>query len=374
MEATTYLTREHRARLQIVLVAGGTLVCAATLFMSGSLARLGWTRYSDSPPLDLPGAENLRLPENLASTMRTLAQNSVAHGDMLFSLPGVYSFHQWTGLPTPTLANATHWFSLLNVKQQAEIAAVLAHDPRPVIIVERGVLDFLRQGNIPVTGPLYDFIQANFTRVFSLEEYEFWIRRGRVIAPVNRAELLESRAGSTEVPRWRLTAMVFTGGPIVAVELMQLDGTPKSVARFSAVNARLAATPVRLDGQAVGATILSAWGRPLPALAQLTIDITGALPQLRRALRRALPAGPRGPPRRRGPLHALTRLRATSSRLTPKGNRGRRTRPERTKIPCRIRFSHRGGSLSSTRLFAPVLRQRCQRRTNQTAGNTATFV
>lgn len=277
-EALAYLTRQSRAWMQPALFAGSALVCATTIFMTGSLARLGLTRYTDSLPLGLPGAENLRLPEKLASTLRTLVQNSAAHGDMLFSLPGVYSFNQWTGLPPPTLANATHWFSLLNARQQAEIAAALDHAQRPVIIVQRGVLDFLHNEAIPVGGPLYDFIQRSFTRAFAIDEYEFWVRRGRRIAPVNRAELLESREPAGGLAHWRISATLFTNGPVIAMELMQLDTSVTPLARLSAVNARLSATPLRLDGQATGATTNEAWGRPLPALAQLTVDIPGPLP------------------------------------------------------------------------------------------------
>ena len=281
-EAVVYLTRAARPWLSFIRFAGGAVAVAATLALSGDLAVLGRTRYDDSQPLDLPGAGDLRLLEDQALNLRTMSVNATAHGDVLFSLPGLASFNQWTGLPTPTLANATHWFSLLSDPQQAEISHALDAAKRPVVIVQRGVLDFLHKGNIPTRGPLFDFLAARFTRAFTCDSYEFWVRRGRVIAPLNRAELLEAHAPAAGVARWRINAIVLLERPIVAAEIKWLTTPLRPMARFSAANARLTATPLRLDGSPGGPTIADAWGRPLPTLAQLTIDIPGELPSFAR--------------------------------------------------------------------------------------------
>src|ERR1041385_1840611 len=102
---------------------------------------LGWIRDSDR--LRLPGASMLWLPEKLSTTLRVLARNAVVHADVLFSLPGLDSFHLWTDLPAPTPANATHWFTLLSPAQQDAIRDRLATSPRSCLIVHRGLYNFL---------------------------------------------------------------------------------------------------------------------------------------------------------------------------------------------------------------------------------------
>ena len=62
---------------------------------------------------------------SLAAELRSLSVNAVAHCDLLFSLPGMFSFNLWTGLPSPTAANVTHWFNLLSPAQQAAVIAKL---------------------------------------------------------------------------------------------------------------------------------------------------------------------------------------------------------------------------------------------------------
>ena len=277
-EAVIHLTRHRRPWTPPLRVAIGAVVCATILFMSGTLARLGWSRYVASEPLDLPGAEDLRLLENHALSLRTMSVNASAHGDMLFSLPGLYSFNQWTGLPTPTLANATHWFSLLSAAQQTDIIAALEHAQRPVIIVQRGVLDFLKEGNFPLGGPLFEHVAQKFTRAFASDGYEFWVRQGRVIVPLNRAELLQPRDASAGLAPLRISAVVLTERPVVSAEIMLLNTPLTPRAKLSMANAVLTATAIRLDGSPAGVPLSDAWGKPLPALARLTIDIPGALP------------------------------------------------------------------------------------------------
>lgn len=277
-EALACLRRHHRPWTKPLLVAVGALVCGTVLFMTGTLARLGWTRYAASEPLDLPGAEDLRLLENHALALRTMAVNASTHGDVLFSLPGLYSFNQWTGQPTPTRANATHWFSLLSPEQQREIIAALDHAQRPVVIVQRGVMDFLQQGGFRFGGPLFDHVTRSYALAFASEGYEFWVRKDRVILPINRAELLQPRDPAPGLARLRISAVVLTARPVVSAEIMLLHTPLKPWVRLTAANATLSAIPLRLDGAPAAALLDHAWGRPLPPLVRLIIDIPGGLP------------------------------------------------------------------------------------------------
>lgn len=261
-----------------VPAAVGLVALAAGLGVAGRLVTLGWHRYAESRPLHLPGAENLRLPENFASTLRILSTNATAHGDLLFTLPGLNSFHGWTGLPAPTLANTTHWFSLLNAAQQAEIAAALGRSAHPVVIVQRGLLGFLGENRFSIDSPLHTYLQREFARSFSLGEYEFWIRRGRVIAPLGVAEQLQLATPQPGEPPAKLELVVTLPrrSRIARLELATLDATPRLLAQWDQAGGPLQATGLDLGG-AVRTGTETAWDRPLPPIVRLSLALAAPL-------------------------------------------------------------------------------------------------
>ena len=211
---------ERLPRLRLFsLVTGGTLLAIATATAVGDIAQKGFVRYRSSTPLGLPGATQLRSPPDLNSTLRILCDNLRAHGGLLFSLPGLYSFNIWTGRPTPTLANATHWFSLLSVAQQKAIRARLESDPRACVVVHRGLVDFLHASGFPTTGPLFDYLMANFEPMLQIDDYELWVHRGRTLALYGTARLSPGAAGGLR----RLELVVRrTDHPVAWVEVRDL--------------------------------------------------------------------------------------------------------------------------------------------------------
>ena len=112
------------------------------------------------------------------SSLATLDLNTRAHGDMLFSLPGMFSLNLWTQLPTPNAQNITNWWALLDDAQQAEIARRLDVAARPVIIVQRNLITSgLAKSSYRPTS-LTRYLEDRFTPLFALDGYEFWVRRG----------------------------------------------------------------------------------------------------------------------------------------------------------------------------------------------------
>lgn len=247
--------------------------------VTAQLVSLGYHRYADSRPLQLAGAEDLRLPESFSGALRVLTLNATAHGDMIFSLPGMFSFNTWTRLPSPSLANTTHWFSLLDRRQQDEIAAALTRTKRPVVIVQHGLLDYLADKNFPITSPLQAYLNQNFERVFSLQQYEFWVRRGRSIAPLGIAEhlRLDYPAPGLPVAKLELTVAIPAGRTIASLELATLDDTPRVLARWDQSAGPLLGTGLQLDGTALASDGKSVWSRPLPPLTRLTLPLEKAL-------------------------------------------------------------------------------------------------
>lgn len=276
-EAVNWLAAHH-GRNRAALLRPAALAASAGL--AAFVAFTGWnftqvaTRYGDGQNLEMPGAERIRLPDNSAALFRLLTQNAVAYGDLLFSLPGTFSFNIWTELPAPTLANVTHWFSLLDAgKQQAIIRQLEAH-PRACVIVQPGHVRFLAERNLAPKGPLYDFIQREYEPAFAFDDVEFRVRRGRQIRPFLVAEMLTLAPAANAAPGAATTLLRFTffplpGRPVASLEISSpVTGKPTVLHRG---NARLEVTPVNIRGEATGPAHATPWPAKLSGPSELSV-------------------------------------------------------------------------------------------------------
>jgi hypothetical protein len=180
-------------RLQLRAAFARPLVLAvlslAALLAAGQLVHCArvWSRYSTR--LNLPGARWLYLQPDLADTLPVLQRNLLRHADTVFSYPGMFSFNIWTGKPTPTAANVTHWFSILDRDQQTAIIEKLRADPRACVIMHRYHLAYLYQGGFVPDGPLKDFLFSDFAPAIRLGYYDLWVKRGRRIVAADTFRL-----------------------------------------------------------------------------------------------------------------------------------------------------------------------------------------
>lgn len=252
-------------RWRLLRPAAAGLILTVSLVMVQKLWAIGQGRFeSNDPRLELPGAEGIRLPADTVTALHVLNENLQAHAGMVFSLPGTYSVNLWTGHPTPTLANATHWFSLLNEEQQQAIIRQLDADPRAAVVLQKDVLDYLVATKFPVEGPLHAWIKANFASVLAVDGYDLWLRRGRTIAPLSTARLQAS--GDNFV----LTlTMVRPDEPVAAVEVRQMFAPNGPALRLDPAGAKFTLEPIDLDGRAIG-----------PQRAGLPDPATGAIVRL----------------------------------------------------------------------------------------------
>ncbi len=236
------LRRVAKPVLQLTLIAGAGL-------LGMRLAEIGM-RYTKSRSLALPGAELVRLPDATTATYRLLSLNAAVHTDLLFSLPGMFSLNLWSGQPTPTLANATHWFSLLSATQQQAILASLAAHPRAGIIVQSGHLDFLRARGLTPHGPLVEAIMRDYEPAFTIDDFEFRVRRGRHIAPLQTAELFESAPPDTAGTLLRVTLLLPANATVATIELTGMDGDRGAAITLNNTNCRVEFTPLDSAGAA----------------------------------------------------------------------------------------------------------------------------
>jgi len=153
-------------------LAAGILLIAGSIGTI-SLASTGWHRYITSSPLPFAGADDIRLSDRTRIALSVLVQNAMVHSDVLFSRQGMYSFNIWSDTPTPSSRNATHWFWLLDEAEQREIIAQLSATSRAGFIVCEPLDDLLDRLNVPVAGPLQDFVETSFKPILRAAGFTF---------------------------------------------------------------------------------------------------------------------------------------------------------------------------------------------------------
>ncbi|MBX3751561.1 MAG: hypothetical protein KF897_15890, partial [Opitutaceae bacterium] len=251
-EAVVWLIKQYRSPSALfpraAFVAGQCLLAALTLALGARFASFG-QRYLEGSDLGLPGAEIIRLPSEASALFRILAVNAGAHGDLLFSEPGMFSLNLWSELPTPTLANTTHWFSLLDQTQQQRIVARLEAHPQACVIVQREHIEYLTRRRIAPTGPLHDYLAAHYPVAFRLDDFEFRVRQGRQIHALHlgRIDLVSDTPGQ---PNTVLHLRLFARREIAVARIeLSAPRVPGSGAlAFTAANARLAFSRISPDG------------------------------------------------------------------------------------------------------------------------------
>jgi hypothetical protein len=135
----------------------------------------------------------------------------------------MYSHNLWSGVPTPTAQNATHWFWLLNEAQQQEIIAKLAATPRTAFITSISLDGFMVDFKVPVTGPLQDFVQQHYQKLFQYRDFLFHVPVGSQAVPFGRFEVLESASADPTVPPLLIRTNVLLDGAPARIRLEMID-------------------------------------------------------------------------------------------------------------------------------------------------------
>lgn len=252
-------------------VASGVAVLALVAVLAARFVSVG-TRFREGQNLGLPGAELIRLPDRSAGLFRVITLNALAHADVLFSLPGMFSLNLWTDLPTPTHANVTHWFSLLDNTRQQAIVDALSAAPRACVVIDRGHVKFLRERGLAPKGKLFAYLESEFEPAFTVDQFEFCVHRGRRIEPFLLGELrvrAEAAVPAAESTLLTISLIASPRRPIARVEIADGDGHPPTI--LTAANARIELTPLNARGSPTGGPTASAW--PLTTEGPVRVDL-----------------------------------------------------------------------------------------------------
>jgi hypothetical protein len=266
-----------------------TAVAAFALVIAGwqlnLLARQGWARWNSSDPLGLPGAESVRPPENVRFALRILTANAGLHADMLFSRPGMFSFNLWSGLPTPTSRNATHWFWLLSAREQQAIITRLQAAPRSAVISSQPLIDFLAQEiNLPVTGPLNDFISAHYRPLFRVSGYDFMVPHASAAAPFFVAQNYQRAADAPAIEPGLIIVNVAANATVARIVLRSVHVPGHILGEWRDGHGRVLLERINAAGQAAGNPQPCPWPLKIDGLRQVRLYHDDAIPGNRAGL------------------------------------------------------------------------------------------
>lgn len=265
-ETGSWLEARWGARFRVRVALNCLLVLVAGT-KAGLVANEYYDTYAANTELALPGTGGMRLTEREAATYQTVVANGVLHADMIFSLPGMFSFNLWSGRPTPTQRNTTLWYSLLGEPEQRAIIQALERARRPGLVVDWALVSLLQASGAPPTGPLYAYLLSNYRPAFGLHGLGFWVRNGRVIAPVGTAGQIRGNDGETVLR----TCLIGTGEPVESMELFAPDQPRGERLQINGHNSRIAIQPVNPDGSPRAAARETGWPFQFDGLAWITV-------------------------------------------------------------------------------------------------------
>jgi hypothetical protein len=146
----------------------------ATIIGPGAVAAV--RTYQAGAPLQLPGAERVRLTAEPVQTYRSLARALGNRCDTFVSIPGTNSLYLFSGVPPPTYLNATAWMFLFDDATQLRVVEGVERVPRACAVRNEALLAFWSQGRAIPQGPLVAYIERSFDPAKTIEGFELLVR------------------------------------------------------------------------------------------------------------------------------------------------------------------------------------------------------
>jgi hypothetical protein len=162
---------------RIRVQAAGALVFLT--FVAGWLPstwREGRAAYASSVPLNLPGANLVRVPADQAALLRQVTQSIDDNCDTFISVPGLDSFYIFGQLTPPTPLPTRYMWLIGDVPHQQALIESSKRINRLCVVENDFLITSWSQGK-QVDGPLVTYIQDGFVQQQSLEHYSILVRR-----------------------------------------------------------------------------------------------------------------------------------------------------------------------------------------------------
>jgi len=153
---------------------------AAAILLAGLNLAYAWEahrNYRERAPLNLPGAGHVRVEASMAATLQTIVARINASCGTLITEPGLFSFHLWTGKPSPHGIDHQVWMALVDDRAQAAVVSEIAGDPRACVVYQQQVVDLWTGGSNVSGKPMVRFIRDNFRTVYESNGYRLLMRK-----------------------------------------------------------------------------------------------------------------------------------------------------------------------------------------------------
>lgn len=135
--------------------------------------------YNAATPLDLPGAEQMRLSPEEVETYRGITRAIDVNCPALLTLPGMNSFYLWARMEPPTGFNATGWTTLFDAAHQRRVIEATRSTRHLCLLENDGILAFWEASGESQTAPvLVNYLRRGFRPLQSFGAYELLRREG----------------------------------------------------------------------------------------------------------------------------------------------------------------------------------------------------
>jgi hypothetical protein len=165
--------RPRRWRPIAVQVTAAVIIAALNCAFAWEARR----NYESFSALNFPGARFVRVEPKKAGVLRAIVTRINSSCRTLVTLPGLFSFHLWTGKPSPPGLDQQVWMSLLDTATQDSLVHEIARDPDACVVYQRDAADLWSFGADVSHKPLVRFIDENFHTVIEGYGYRLMMRR-----------------------------------------------------------------------------------------------------------------------------------------------------------------------------------------------------
>jgi hypothetical protein len=155
-----------------VTASGTVLIAVLYLAFAWNARRI----YESFSALDFPGARHVRVEPDKAAALRAIVSRINSSCGTLVTEPGLFSFHLWTGKPSPPGVDHQVWMSLLDDASQNAIVQELARDPRACVVYQQEVAELWIHGAPVLAKPVVRFIRENFHTVIEGSGFALMMR------------------------------------------------------------------------------------------------------------------------------------------------------------------------------------------------------
>lgn len=162
----------HLSQWGMALARSTALILTVFLFLSvGTDAVTRYRRWQTSQPLDLPGAHWLRLPPDETARLRDTVSLLNQNCETVLTIPGLYSFTLWSGVPAADDKRFNSWPFLWPDEVENKELPKLRQSDRGCVLTSEGVYRFFKRVAVtPGNDELLSNVRQTMTPIATVQD------------------------------------------------------------------------------------------------------------------------------------------------------------------------------------------------------------